>query len=124
MAAIQETALYPAIKTFLESQGFDVKGEVRGCDLVAVREGEPPIVAIGELKASLTLELILQGVERLRAADQVWLAVAMTTKGRDRDPRAWRLCRLLGTEGRASAPERVDPTRNSEFLAIRNQLDF
>ena len=87
MAAIQETALYPAIKTFLESQGFNVKGEVRGCDLVAVREGEPPIVAIGELKASLTLELILQGVERLRAADQVWLAVAMTTKGRDRDPR-------------------------------------
>ena len=35
-----ETALYPTVKRFLEAAGFAVKGEVCGCDIVAVREGE------------------------------------------------------------------------------------
>jgi hypothetical protein len=61
-----------------------------------VRDGEPPILVITELKVGLSLELVLQGVDRLRAADGVWLAVLATRKGRDRDPRAHRLCRLLG----------------------------
>ena len=91
-----ETSLYDAVKSFLERQGFAVKGEVCGCDIVAVRDGEPPILVITELKVGLSLELVLQGVDRLRAADEVWLAVLATRKGRDRDPRAHRLCRLLG----------------------------
>jgi hypothetical protein len=36
-----ETTLYPALKQFLESAGFRVKGEVDGCDVVAVSEEEP-----------------------------------------------------------------------------------
>jgi hypothetical protein len=91
-----ETSLYDAVKPFLERQGFAVKGEVGGCDIVAVRNGEQPILVITELKVGLSLELVLQGVDRLRAADEVWLAVLATRKGRDRDPRAHRLCRLLG----------------------------
>jgi hypothetical protein len=91
-----ETSLYAAIKAFLEPQGFSVKGEVCGCDIVAVRAGEPPLLVICELKRALTLELILQGVDRVRTADEVWLAVAATTRGRDRDRRAHRLCRMLG----------------------------
>jgi hypothetical protein len=95
-ARAPETSLYGAVKCFLEAQGFEVKGEVCGCDIVAVRQGEPPVLVITELKMSLTLELLLQGVERLRAADAVWLAVQATRRGRDRDRRAHRLCRLLG----------------------------
>ena len=91
-----ETSLYPAVKTFLEAQGFTVKGEVRGCDIVAVRDAEPPVLIICELKLGFTLELVLQGLDRMRAADDVWLAVAATKKGRDRDSRAHRLCRMLG----------------------------
>ncbi len=72
----QETALYPPVKTFLEAQGFAVKGEICGCDVVAVRDGEPKLVVITELKLSFTLELVLQAVDRLRAADQVYVAVA------------------------------------------------
>jgi len=45
---------------------------------------------------ALYMELVLQGVERLRVADEVWLAVLATRRGRDRDYRAHRLCRLLG----------------------------
>jgi hypothetical protein len=91
-----ETSLYGAVKAFLEAQGFTVKGEVCGCDIVAVRAGEPPLVVITELKLTFSLELLLQGVDRLRAADEVWLAVLATRRGRDRDRRVYRLCRLLG----------------------------
>ncbi len=45
-----ETALYLPVKRFLENLGFTVKGEVGGCDLVALSGDEPPIVVIGELK--------------------------------------------------------------------------
>jgi hypothetical protein len=91
-----ETALYDAVKAFLERQGFEVKGEVCGCDIVAVRGGEAPVLVITELKLGFSLELVLQGVDRSRAADEVWLAVPATRRGRDCDRRAHRLCRLLG----------------------------
>lgn len=93
---MRETALYPAVKAFLEAQGFMVKGEICSCDVVAVRDGEPPILVITELKLSFTLELVLQAVDRLRAADQVYLAVAGSRRGRDQDSRVHRLCRLIG----------------------------
>ena len=85
-----ETSLYDAVKAFLERLGFEVKGEVCGCDIVGVRADEPPVVVITELKMTLTLELVLQGVVRLRAADEVWLAVLGTRRGRDRDRRTRR----------------------------------
>lgn len=91
-----ETSLYQPVKFFLERLGFEVKGEIRGCDVVAVRAGEPPLVVITELKLGLSIELLLQAVERTQSADEVWLAVPATKRGRDRDARAHRLCRLLG----------------------------
>ena len=91
-----ETWLYGAVKTFLEDQGFAVKGEVRGCDIVALRDDEAPILVIVELKLGLNLELVLQAVDRMAAADAVWLAVPATRRGRDRDRRAHKLCKLLG----------------------------
>src|SRR3954447_17825486 len=109
----RETALYAAVKAHLQRLGYEAKGEVCGCDIVAVRPGEPPFLVITELKFGLTLELILQGVDRLAAADEVWLAGRATRRGRDRDGRAHRLCRLLGFGLLA-----VDPARRSvEVLA-------
>lgn len=93
-----ETALYLPVKRFLENLGFVVKGEVRGCDIVAVKEGDPPLVVIGELKLAFNLELILQGVERAAACDEVWLAAKLSKrgKGRESDARFRNLCRRLG----------------------------
>ena len=91
-----ETSLYTAVKTHLERLGYEAKGEVCGCDIVAVRPGEPPFLVITELKMGFTLDLVLQGVDRLAAADEVWLAVRSSRRGRDRDRRAHKLCRLLG----------------------------
>ncbi|PSJ36194.1 DUF2161 family putative PD-(D/E)XK-type phosphodiesterase [Allosphingosinicella deserti] len=93
---LAETSLYRPVKAFLEAQGFTVKGEICGCDLVAVRGDEPPLLVIAELKLSFSLELVLQAVDRLRAADSVYLAVLGSRRGRDQDRRAHRLCRLLG----------------------------
>jgi hypothetical protein len=75
-----------------------VKGEVGGCDIVAVRAGEPEMVVIGELKLAFNLELVLQGVDRAAACDEVWLAARLSTggKGRESDARFRNLCRRLG----------------------------
>ena len=49
-------------------------------------------------ETELTLELVLQAVDRSTVCDEVWLAVRGSTRGRGRksDPRVKRLCRLLG----------------------------
>lgn len=93
---MRETSLYPAVKRFLEASGFRVKGEVHGCDAVAVLDGDKLRLAVVEMKLGFNLELLLQAVERLRLADEVWLAVPATRRGRDRDARVHRLCRRLG----------------------------
>jgi len=93
-----ETALYLPVKRFLENLGFTVKGEVGGCDLVALSGGDPPVVVIGELKLAFNLELILQAVNRAGASDEVWIAAKMSArgKGRESDARYRNLCRRLG----------------------------
>ncbi|ESR22894.1 hypothetical protein N177_4031 [Lutibaculum baratangense AMV1] len=75
-----------------------MKGEIGGCDLLAVREGEAPLVVICELKMSFNLELVLQAVDRAAASDEVWLAARLSKrgKGREGDARFRNLCRRLG----------------------------
>src|SRR5271155_2690560 len=88
-----ETDLYPSIKLYLEKLGLEVKGEVCGCDLVALSDGSPELVVIGEMKQSFTLELVLQAVDRTSACDEVWLAVrASARRGRENDARVKKLC--------------------------------
>ena len=64
--------------------------------MVAVRDGAPPLVVITELKLTFTLELVLQGVDRCAACDEVWLAVRSSVRGRENDARVRKLCNLLG----------------------------
>jgi len=94
-----EVDLYAPVKAFLEAQGFDVKGEVRSCDLVAVRPGEPPVLV--ELKLRFSLSLVLQGIDRLALSDRVYLAVPRPSGRRTAGPNAneanvRKLCRMLG----------------------------
>src|SRR5258708_26072241 len=63
----RETSLYLPVKRFLEGLGFEVKGEICGCDLFAIRGPEPPLVVIAELKLRFNLELVLQGFNRVPA---------------------------------------------------------
>lgn len=91
-----ETDLYEPVKTFLEAQGYEVKAEVSGCDVVAVRGDEPPVVV--ELKTRFNLELLLQAADRLSVSDTVYIAVADGPRSglRGRGKRALKLCRMLG----------------------------
>jgi hypothetical protein len=89
-----ETSLYEPVKRFLEAQGFEVKGEVHGCDLVAVR-GEALVVV--ELKLRMNLTLVLQGVDRLGLTDLVYLAIEAPKRAEmGRWSETLRLCRRLG----------------------------
>jgi hypothetical protein len=93
-----EAALYRPVKAFLEAQGFEVKGEVCGCDLVARRGDEPPVIV--ELKLRFNLTLVLQGIDRLRVTERVYLAVPRPpyrARGLSPEvPPVRRLCRRLG----------------------------
>jgi hypothetical protein len=93
-----EQELYAPVKRFLEAQGYEVKGEVGGCDLLAVRGEEPPLII--ELKLRFSLTLVLQGIDRLAVSDAVYLAVPGSTgRGRGLGPEhrgVRKLCRRLG----------------------------
>ena len=98
-----ESDLYAPVKALLEGQGYVVKGEVRGCDVVAVRGGEPPVVV--ELKRVFGLGLVLQGVDRLALTDSVYLAVGQWPK---QIKNVKKLCRRLGLGLLVVAHERAD----------------
>jgi len=93
-----ETDLYEPVKTFLEAQGYAVKAEIHRCDLVATRGGEPPVIV--ELKKRFTLDLVLQGVDRLALTDLVYLAVPQPGRRvvgpSPLDADVKKLCRRLG----------------------------
>ena len=67
-----ESELYQPIKRFLEGQGYEVKGEIGPCDIVAVRGEEDPVVV--ELKEQLSFALVLQAVDRLKFSEAVYIA--------------------------------------------------
>lgn len=93
-----ETDLYLPLKAFMEGAGYSVKGEVNGCDLVGVKDSDPPVLIVCEMKLTFNLELILQGVNRAAICDEVWLAARSSKagKGREQDARFRNLCRRLG----------------------------
>lgn len=93
-----ETSLYLPVKQFLEAAGYSVKGEIGGCDMLGLSDGDPTVMVVCELKLSFNLELILQAVDRAAAADEVWIAARVSAKGRGRetDKRYRDLCRRLG----------------------------
>lgn len=72
-----ETDLYPPIKSYLEAQGYEVKSEVAGADVVARRDGGDPVIV--EMKLGFSLALFHQAVARLSVSDAVYVAVPRST---------------------------------------------
>ena len=68
-----ESDLYPPLKDYLERQGYEVKGEVHDCDVVAIRHSEQPVLI--ELKLTLNLTVLLQAIEHLAITDKVYVGI-------------------------------------------------
>ncbi len=92
---IKESDLYLPLKKFLESQHYEVKGEVQDCDVLAVRGKEDPVVV--ELKLTLNLEVVLQAVERLSLTPKVYIGIPKKSRIMDRRGKlVVKLLRMLG----------------------------
>ena len=70
---MKETDLYPPLKDFLTQQGYEVKGEVQHCDVIAVRADKSVVVV--ELKLSINMTVVLQAIDRLQISDTVYIGV-------------------------------------------------
>lgn len=93
---MKETELYQPVKSLLEDQGYQVKGEIGKCDVVGVRGDEPPVIV--ELKTGVTIGLVLQGIDRLTISDAVYIAVprGKTKVWRKTLRDTLKLCRRVG----------------------------
>lgn len=78
MDKIKESDLYQPIKDYLDSLGYDTKGEVKDCDITAIKDGELIVV---ELKKGFTIELLYQAIERQKIADSVYVAIPLPKRG-------------------------------------------
>nr|WP_008826351.1 DUF2161 family putative PD-(D/E)XK-type phosphodiesterase [Haloplasma contractile] len=70
--AIKESDLYDPVKEYFTKMGFLVKGEVKDCDVVAVKD---ELMIVTEMKLALNLDVILQASIRQRITDIVYIAV-------------------------------------------------
>lgn len=92
---MKEIDLYNPIKRFLESQGYEVKGEIGECDIMAVRGNENPVVV--ELKLAFSLDVLLQAVNRLSISPVVYVGIPSSCRAfRKRRHRIIKLLRMLG----------------------------
>ena len=93
---MQESDLYLPLKTFLEKQDYQVKGEVENCDVVAIKDDSPPTIV--ELKLSLNLDVILQAVDRLKLSPIVYIGVPHSCGAlkKKKKKRVVKLLKMLG----------------------------
>jgi len=68
----KESDMYEPIRNLLTEQGFTVRGEVKGCDIAAVKDD---ILWVVEMKLAANLTLIYQAMERQTATGWVFIAI-------------------------------------------------
>jgi hypothetical protein len=67
-----EVDLYKPIQRYFSSEGYEVYGEVKDCDMAAVKGEELVII---ELKLTLSVDLLIQAANRQRITDQVYIGI-------------------------------------------------
>jgi len=69
---MQEVDLYKPIHKYFTREGYEVYGEVKDCDIAAVKGNELVII---ELKRTLSVDLLIQATKRQKLSDQVYIAI-------------------------------------------------
>ena len=109
---MKESDLYLPLKLYLESQGYEIKGEIGNCDLFAVRNTEPPLIV--ELKLSLNLTVVLQSIDRLVLTSNVYIGVPKQCSALKRKyKQITKLLKMLGI-GLIT----IDPLRKSDKVKV------
>lgn len=85
-----EADLYPLVEEHFTNLGYEVKGEVLECDLVAVRDNS---IIIVELKKTFNVKLLYQAVRRLNITPDVYVAVFKPSTKQKRSH--WQMMRSL-----------------------------
>ena len=73
-----EEDMYVPVCDYLKENGYDVRGEVKNCDIAAYKED---MLTVVELKKAFNLKLIYQAVERQDFAQSVYVAIGRSGKG-------------------------------------------
>jgi hypothetical protein len=68
----RESELYPAVKAWLEAQGYTVHVEIFDCDVIGIKDGRAVVI---ELKKFLSHDLIRQLYTRVWWCDEVWAVI-------------------------------------------------
>ena len=74
--------MYEPIRQLIISHGFVVRGEVKNCDIAAIREDELWVV---EMKLSANLTLLYQAMERKTMTDFVFVAIPRPKNNRNKN---------------------------------------
>ena len=78
----KESDMYEPIRSLLNQQGFVVRGEVKGCDIAAVRDD---ILWVVEMKLSANITLLYQAIDRQTATGWVFVAIPRPSSARDKN---------------------------------------
>lgn len=68
----KEEDMYDLVRDYFQDLGYKVNGEVRSCDVTAMKEDT---LIILELKKSLSMELLIQAVKRQKLGDLTYVCV-------------------------------------------------
>lgn len=80
MEKYNESDLYKPIYETLTKQGYIVRGEVKNCDIAAIKEDELIII---EMKTAFNLKLIYQAIDRQNVSRIVYVAIPRPTGGQN-----------------------------------------
>ena len=69
---MKEYEMFAPVKALFEEAGYTVNAEVKNCDVTAVRDDD---LIIAELKTTLSIKLLAQGISRQRTGADVYIAV-------------------------------------------------
>lgn len=83
----KETQLFEPVRRLLEQNGYEVKAEVKDCDIAAFKGDELLVV---ELKRQFTLKVVYQAMERRTITDKVYIAVPRPKRYNDKSVRMMR----------------------------------
>ncbi len=77
MKSYNEIDLYAPICDFFTKQNYNVKSEVKGCDVVAQKGND---IVIVEMKKAFQLKLVYQAIDRQTICKNVFVAIARPVK--------------------------------------------